>query len=212
MLSVVVVVVIAIVVVVIAIVVAVVNSLPLPNGSRSIAAREVYNDVFKSMNEARGSFCKGGKFELLENDYVLSLTGESGFLKFGGNAQAITSLGFLHHTSFLYDWDDVNMSHLTVPKKRPDYRGDRGHGGFLVKMREVWGKGCDELFYDTLERRVRDAFDVEEKIEYDDVMEIVFEGTGGQERWEEWCRGKPGSWGRLGARTRWVEDERRELK
>jgi hypothetical protein len=170
----------------------------------------VYSHVFESMNEARGSSCEGGKFELLENDYVLSLAGEPNLLKFGGNAQAITSMGFLHHTSFLYDWDDTNMSHLTVPEKRPDYRGDRGHGRFLVKMKEVWGKGCDELFYDALEERVGSAFDVEEKMGYDDVMQAVFEGTGGQKGWEDWCGGKPGSWGRLGARTRWVEDERRK--
>jgi len=58
-------------------------------------------------------------FQLRENDYVL------GERKIGGNAQTITGDSFLHHTSFLWDWDNTNMEYLTLPDKRPDYRGDR---------------------------------------------------------------------------------------
>jgi hypothetical protein len=42
--------------------------------------------------------------------------------KFGGNAQAITSKRWLHHTSFLWDYDPLNMAVLTNPKKQPAYR------------------------------------------------------------------------------------------
>ena len=57
-------------------------------------------------------------FRLRENDYVL------GDRKVGGNAQSVGSGGFLHHTSFLWDWDDANMDYLVLPQKRPAYRGD----------------------------------------------------------------------------------------
>lgn len=42
--------------------------------------------------------------------------------KFGGNAQAITSKRWLHHTSLLWDYDPLNMAVLTNPKKQPAYR------------------------------------------------------------------------------------------
>jgi len=68
-------------------------------------------------------------FELKENDFVL------GEHKMGGNAQSITSTGWLHHTSFLWDYEDENMlSYLKFPKSRPDYRKDRPHADFLVRL------------------------------------------------------------------------------
>lgn len=42
--------------------------------------------------------------------------------KFGGNAQAITSKRWLHHTSLLWDYDAANMAVLMNPKKQPAYR------------------------------------------------------------------------------------------
>ncbi|EED89684.1 predicted protein, partial [Thalassiosira pseudonana CCMP1335] len=69
------------------------------------------------------------KFQLRENDYVL------GERKMGGNAQSIVSGGFLHHTSFLWDFDNTNMEYLTIPDKRPDYRGNRSHDDFLAKLK-----------------------------------------------------------------------------
>jgi hypothetical protein len=49
-------------------------------------------------------------------DYVF------GERKFGGNAQAITSKRWLHHTSLLWDYDPLNMAVLTNPRKQPAYR------------------------------------------------------------------------------------------
>uniref|UniRef100_A0A7S4RBA9 BPL/LPL catalytic domain-containing protein n=1 Tax=Ditylum brightwellii TaxID=49249 RepID=A0A7S4RBA9_9STRA len=63
-------------------------------------------------------------FTLRENDYVL------GQHKIGGNAQAITAQGWLHHTSFLWDYQQENMAYLSLPQKRPEYRGDRIHDDF----------------------------------------------------------------------------------
>lgn len=44
--------------------------------------------------------------------------------QFGGNAQAITKGRWLHHTSFLWDFDPTNMLYLQMPEKR--VRGRRG--------------------------------------------------------------------------------------
>jgi hypothetical protein len=72
-------------------------------------------------------------FRLRENDYVI------GDRKIGGNAQGIVKGGFLHHTSFLWDWEDTNMDYLTLPHKRPTYRGDRSHDKFLIRLRDAYG-------------------------------------------------------------------------
>lgn len=49
-------------------------------------------------------------------DYVF------GERKFGGNAQTITKNRWLHHTSFLWDFEDRNMELLRHPPKAPQYR------------------------------------------------------------------------------------------
>lgn len=68
-------------------------------------------------------------FRLVENDYCI------GSRKVGGNAQAVSRGRFVHHTSFLWDFDPDNMRSLLLPSKRPDYRGDRSHGDFLCTLR-----------------------------------------------------------------------------
>ncbi|KAF8057738.1 hypothetical protein HT031_005922 [Scenedesmus sp. PABB004] len=78
-----------------------------------------------------GVFAGHGQFALREHDYVF------GGRKFGGNAQAITSRRWLHHTSLLWDFDPANMAALTNPAKQPKYRGGREHGSFLVKLKHV---------------------------------------------------------------------------
>lgn len=42
--------------------------------------------------------------------------------KFGGNAQSITKHRWIHHTSFLWDYEVKNMSYLKLPAKAPEYR------------------------------------------------------------------------------------------
>jgi lipoate-protein ligase A len=41
--------------------------------------------------------------------------------KFGGNAQSITKNRWVHHTSFLWDYDVKNMDYLKIPKRAPEY-------------------------------------------------------------------------------------------
>ncbi|PON56795.1 Biotinyl protein ligase (BPL) and lipoyl protein ligase (LPL), catalytic domain containing protein [Trema orientale] len=71
-----------------------------------------------------------GDFHLRENDYVF------GTRKFGGNAQSITKNRWIHHTSFLWDYDVRNMAYLKHPKRAPEYRLARDHLEFVCRMKE----------------------------------------------------------------------------
>jgi lipoate-protein ligase A len=83
------------------------------------------------------------KFSLTDDDYVFQNK------KFGGNAQYITGgkiNKFVHHTSFLYDFDPVKMSkYLLLPEKRPKYRNDRAHEEFLTTMRYAGYASMEEI-------------------------------------------------------------------
>jgi lipoate-protein ligase A len=83
----------------------------------------------------RPVFAPYGPFALRENDYVF------GGKKVGGNAQAISRQRFVHHTSFLWDYDPARMALLKNPKKQPDYRQKRDHNEFLTRLRDMCGGG-----------------------------------------------------------------------
>lgn len=70
------------------------------------------------------------EFHLRENDYVFANK------KFGGNAQYFQKERAVHHTSFLWDFSEENMQLLQMPEKRPQYRQDRSHNDFLIKLKE----------------------------------------------------------------------------
>ncbi|GAB4860912.1 hypothetical protein Ancab_036073 [Ancistrocladus abbreviatus] len=77
-----------------------------------------------------------GDFRLHENDYVF------GDRKFGGNAQSITNKHrWIHHTSFLWDYDVRNMTYLKVPTRAPNYRLARDHLEFICRMRDYLSRG-----------------------------------------------------------------------
>ena len=124
-------------------------------------------------------------FQLRENDYVI------GERKIGGNAQAIVKDGWIHHTSFLYDFDDTNMEYLTLPDKRPDYRGNRSHNDFLVRMKDHYGdKFNKNAFFDHVKKGTSESFELEE-VSLNDVLTIAKEQFGGlQEWWDTKCRTK----------------------
>lgn len=73
-------------------------------------------------------------FEVRENDYVF------GEKKFGGNAQYIQKNRWLHHTSFLWDYDPEKMNYLKLPERRPQYRGERSHEAFLCSLQFLFNK------------------------------------------------------------------------
>lgn len=79
----------------------------------------LYKEVFLSSH-----------FQLRENDYVFQEK------KFGGNAQYLRKDRFLHHTSFLWDFDQEKMDYLLHPAKTPTYREGRSHSDFLCKMKD----------------------------------------------------------------------------
>ncbi len=70
------------------------------------------------------------EFSLVENDYVI------GNLKCGGNAQYITKSKWVHHTTFLWDYQEESMSLLKLPQKRPTYRQNRQHADFLARLKD----------------------------------------------------------------------------
>lgn len=99
-------------------------------------------------------------FTLRENDYCL------GDAKFGGNAQTISSGRWVHHTSFLWSFDEAHMRLLTLPPKRPTYRLDRPHAAFLTTLRDhhPFGDALDDeggadALHDAVESRLQEVFD-----------------------------------------------------
>jgi lipoate-protein ligase A len=124
-------------------------------------------------------------FQLRENDYSL------GKRKIGGNAQAIVKDGWIHHTSFLYDFVDKNMEYLTLPEKRPEYRGNRSHNEFLVRMKDHYGESSNKNdFFQHVKRGANESFELEE-VSLNDVLTIANEQFGGlQEWWDSKCRTK----------------------
>lgn len=77
--------------------------------------------------------------------------------KFGGNAQSIIKGRWVHHTSFLWDFQPANMELLRHPPRMPAYRQararcaglrlrladaarpqERDHAEFVCRLRERW--------------------------------------------------------------------------
>lgn len=70
--------------------------------------------------------------------------------KIGGNAQSIGKNGFLHHTSFLWDYDITNMeNYLLIPKKRPEYRSNRSHEHFITSIKSIYPNITPTIFCKT---------------------------------------------------------------
>lgn len=91
--------------------------------------------------------------------------------------------GFLHHTSFLWDWDNNNMNYLKLPDKRPTYRGDRSHDDFLVRLKDHYGKySTKNSLFDHVKHAMHDRFHMEETT-LRDVIKIANEQFGGLQQW-----------------------------
>ena len=115
---------------------------------------EVYREAL-----ARGSGVRS--FHLRDNDYTVGDGDDGEGLKFGGNAQSIVRDRWLHHTSFLWEFDpDTMHRYLQMPKKMPDYRGDREHRSFLRPMHEFID--TPDTFFDSLVDELGTRYDVEE--------------------------------------------------
>jgi lipoate-protein ligase A len=115
-------------------------------------AENVYREVFPGTN-----------FAFRENDYVF------GDRKFGGNAQYMQRGRWLHHSTFLWDYDPELMRCLHLPKKRPEYRQERDHDTFLSKM-------CVHVpskthFFDNVKAALSQQFVIEE-VALEEVLEL----------------------------------------
>ena len=75
-------------------------------------------------------------FSLAEHDYAL------GDKKVGGNAQTLSRDRWVHHTSFLWDYDPSLLGALLkMPARAPSYRGGRPHSEFVTRLRGLPGAG-----------------------------------------------------------------------
>jgi lipoate-protein ligase A len=123
-------------------------------------------------------------FALRENDYVL------GDRKMGGNAQSISREGWLHHTSFLWDFVDEHMEYLSMPSKRPDYRKDRKHTDFLIKLRDYYSIGgsneqeAKKRFFKHVQASCAMHYELEE-VKLKQVLDILDSELGGMQNWFE---------------------------
>ena len=120
-------------------------------------------------------------FSLRENDYVF------GHQKMGGSAQSIIKGGWLHHTSFLWDYESHHMEYLTIPSKRPEYRGDRNHNEFLVKLKSHYdslSKDGKFLFFDHVRDTANKSFVVED-VSLEEALQLVDDELGGMQNWFE---------------------------
>jgi lipoate-protein ligase A len=93
-------------------------------------------------------------FSLRENDYVFHDK------KFGGNAQYIRKERWLHHTSFLWDYENDHMQTLLHPKKTPSYREGRDHESFLCKMKDFMPS--KDLFFSLLKEHLNQTYTLKE--------------------------------------------------
>lgn len=87
--------------------------------------------------------------------------------KVSGNAQARKHKFFLHHGTFLYDFDiDRISSYLKHPAKEPDYRDGRSHLDFLTNV---------PLSKEDIKEAVSKAFDSDEyvlELSGDDTLKL----------------------------------------
>ena len=108
------------------------------------------------------------KFSLREDDYVFNDR------KFGGNAQSLSRGRWLHHTSFLWDFDPKNMEYLTNPARQPKYRQQRSHHEFLCPLKDGLQKewANREKFESELHAELTHIFEVD-NVELGDIKHFL---------------------------------------
>ena len=114
---------------------------------------------------------------LRENDYV------AGNVKFAGNAQSMARRVFVHHTSFLIEPEapiGAMEKYLSLPEKRPEYRGSRGHGAFVTGLGESglgWVRSLD-AFYDSILDVLAEDYELEHMTGLVEAEEEAYESGG----------------------------------
>lgn len=85
-------------------------------------------------------------FGIKGNDYAI------GDLKVGGNAQYLRKHRWLHHTTFLWDYQASNMDYLLQPKQQPEYRKNRSHRDFVTRISDHLP--CKATFIERLKKEL----------------------------------------------------------
>lgn len=123
--------------------------------SSTIKIEPFPDKIFKWSEEIYKPIFDGHPFKLIENDYVLENR------KFGGNAQYIKKDRVLHHTSFLWDFEPIQMDYLLLPSKRPNYRQNRNHCDFLCTLKDYF------VSYNHFEDKLLDNLNLKFQVEED---------------------------------------------
>ena len=107
----------------------------------------------KAIMEWTESFYKDAlnipNFHLKDNDYAINDK------KVGGNAQYIKKDRFVHHSSFLWDYNSTTMDILSHPPKEPSYRNKRRHDEFLTTLKPHLSK---KDFYSSIKNALGKKF------------------------------------------------------
>jgi lipoate-protein ligase A len=85
-----------------------------------------------------------------ENDYALANR------KFGGNAQYLSKMRWLHHSSLLWSYDPTRMQLLSLPPKMPEYRQQRDHSKFLCCLKDYLPRR--ELIFESVKETLAERF------------------------------------------------------
>lgn len=99
-----------------------------------------------------------------EHDYVI------GDYKCGGNAQYLRKDRFVHHTSFLWDYQKELMDCLKQPPKMPPYRSGRHHTDFLCRLRDFFP--TKEDFVDRVQSTLQKRFSIKH-LSLEDVLPLL---------------------------------------
>jgi len=144
---------------------------PYPREIMDWTSADVFGPLFQQLKKRAQQQHPNGAFpdfSLRENDYVLD-----GTQKVAGNAQSIVKTGFLHHTTFLWTFQEDNMTYLSLPAKRPEYRKDRDHSNFLIQLKDAYHDQLKmDAFFESLETVCRSSFDVTD-VSLDETLSIV---------------------------------------
>jgi lipoate-protein ligase A len=152
------------------------------NANQTMRTTTTHSNNSSNDNNSNGDSNRLPRFSLREDDYVLTFGGDDDnreIRKMGGNAQAITGRqGWLHHTSFLWDYKDSNMErYLKLPEKRPNYRVDRSHKEFLVKLKEHYAnEEGPSAFLEAMKEACQESLGLRET-DWPSVYKEVFGGS-----------------------------------
>lgn len=118
-------------------------------------------------------------FCFTENDYTI------GDRKIGGNAHYFAKDRWLHHTTFLWDYNPSLMALLKIPKKIPEYRKGRDHLAFIDTLKNHYPS--HEGLVKSLEAQLKRQFQVEhvDKSCVDRIRELPHRKSVQQLSWEQ---------------------------